>query len=744
MRRFLFFCMGLVSLSILFFFFFSNKAKEPSFQKSDRRRPKVQDKIPFPLEKGDTLAPSLLGVPLQIEKQRKKEEGFLVLKVLGEGGEAATNEPVSFVHVDSLRKDQGWTDRKGEFRVFSKGVFVFQIGGRRYVRKLIPPLLVSEKRDKPPFLVKLKRGGTLQIRLTVIPGGTPFSGSKGLLFFGVSTFGRPSIHWRVHGPYSSDGFLEFLKQKLHASRNSSVSKGFGPKEWIGSVRSFMEWTGISDPRWVPYASKDFFQKDPNPSGLLIWEGLPALPVRWGLQDNKIPLQPSPPFERKEVRQKKKTDGTNMFLFKGRFPTDLSGPIQVNPGERKTFPAKVYTGNGVLVHIPLPPGWEFQRKPVLLYVDRQGDPHHGGAIVVWKGERKGVFQDGRYLFKNLRLHQEKQVFCWIRNRKGTKFQLLRSDPFRFEGGWVDLGSLKPLKGDDSQLELLLDGAEGLVKKELTSLFPITISVILDSFPMGKIKVRPNQSIVFLGARGKSVSFVGNPSGNLFPAHGEEKTKKWAFVKKRPNEILPDMGYLRHLPPEFFLHLKRVVNRNVYLSARVVEGTWPKGTDGEFECQVFPHLSGSLGVNLIIKGDSKNKTIRTTISEDSELLHKIVVAQLRFPKGKGKRPPRVFKGFTTQKGENLFIPLKPSYRIKVFGLGSTKTLFFLQPEKLFKLGLPIRYGMCSDLLKEKDGFKARIPLPLPGRYVLLKDSGDGQGLHLVNTFYLTPSNPEIDLR
>jgi hypothetical protein len=715
-----------------------------------------------------------LGVPIGLEgKERAGRQGILALKLWAEGGGPAAREPVRFLHGESLRLGEGFTDKQGEFRVFEEGTYVFRVGGRKLIRKQLPPVQISASERKssreagkaparPSFLrLKLALGGSLKVFLKTYPKEDPFLDSHGLLFLASASKRKPSVDWRRAGFFSTESFFSFLQGELKARR------GEGRTERKGAAKSLLEKgvyeklllryqkrTGVEEEAWVPYVDPSFLETAPQKDGVLLWRGLPDLPLRWGLLDADLSLKQDPPFEEVGIVMKKGEGekGSPRFSFKGRQPKDLSGRIRLSPGEvRRCYP-KIYGGNGVVVSVPVSEGWSFQVKPLLFDIDQKGDIYKGGAMIVRTPERKGLrLKNGRYSFENLEAGKKKNVYCVLRNAKGTTFLVLKSREFLFEGDWLDLGSLTPLEGEDSVLKVRVEGDP----MEAEALFPLTVRAKISGYPFGKIKVWKDRPLTFLGARGKSFFLVDPLDEELFPATCGMKYRDWKFVRAQENEIKPDMGSITKMGPVQWIHLAPLRLKKISIFARVVDtgGVDFKNRRLGLSVLCYPQALGGEIRNRIEKEGGDSQVFQGEISVDAGIPLQVLIGKFSVHLGGHSGGNfdwdqwRFFSGFTTKISSSATLSLKPLYRVEVLGLkrdAGTRTKYRLKSKELFGKKIPYFAGSPeSSLIPKGKRMVTELPIPLPNTYVLLKVRS-GSKPKVLTTVRILPSNPRVVVR
>ncbi|GEM_PF-3768290 len=689
----------------------------------------------------------LLGVPLLSKGIRHREAGILALKVMDKNGMGAGREPVHFLHAETLRLGKGFTNPQGEFRVFSEGIYLFRVGGFRLVRKILPPVTirrrqVAAKKEKP-LRVRLALGGRLIVSLRTFPKGEPFVKSRGILLLSPREEKALGIHWRRRRDLSSETFLQFAQGFLKSRREQPTQSHkknsfpvFDRTIFQNLLTRYKNWVAIKEEEWIPYVDPSFLLKTPDKKGILDWEGLPNLPLRWGLEDVDVSLNVDPPFRKKEYAVKEDVQGKKTFKYLGSQPKDLSGSFHILSGQKKIFRPKVYSGNGVIVSIPMPKGWEFQTKPVILSLNRVGDPRKGGSIDTWKPERKGNLSSGRFLFPDLETGKTKEIFCWIRNPEKTVFSLLKSKTFVFQGGWKDLGVLAPLRGEDCRLQVLVDGNPKKTKK----LFPLTFHASISGYHMNELSLNPGQGLVIQGARGRSM-LLFNLNEPFFHSdkvkEGKTLTKltrdAWKFVKKKKNEILYNgVTHISHLLPVHIFHLAPRKLRKILIQTRIIgpQGILPKDLLLAPQVEVFPpstvppRLGFLHNLHSNTKGSGRErKRFQGFFILDQEDQPRAFFCRVSVPiKGvNGQRMVRNFSGFTTEVSPPISIDMKPQIRFLIRGLEDFEkknACFFLQPKSLFEKTKDPTWGPGTGVEKTKGSYRTRFPIPVPEEYVLLQ--------------------------
>ena len=709
---------------------------------------------PGSLQAKDPLSGKTLGIPLSSAEGGRKQTGstFLALRVLGESGGTLRGISVKFLHLETLDEGKGWTDEKGEFRVFSAGHYLFQLGGRGYVKEILPPVQVErfdaggqgEERQRKEKLkiVRLKRGGELRVQLLRFSDGAPFQESDALLYLSSRKKGeeRVSIHWRDVPFFSSAPFLSFAKDFLLPRKKQEL----GPKGFQVLLRSFKQWTGIQDEVWLPYVDRSFIVQKPDQEGVVSWKGLPDLPVRWGLKKREFSLQPNPPFEGKEIRVTKERDGGKIFSFRGRMPKDLSGRVKVIPGQVKFFKARVFSQNSVVVSVPKPKQWLFQSPPKIFTVmEESGDRYHGGAMETWGVEQLGKMADGRFVFENLSVGKKKEIDCIVCNPEKTQFSFLNSGTFFFRGGRMDLGSLHPMAGGDVRLRVVVDGGLEKAKKVL----PLTVSIHIQGGPFLKDVSLGSKPLIFQGARGKTFDFLYPSDGRIF--HDAKEGEKWKFVKRGPLDVIPGRKPFLNASSDLVLHLAPLHRVKVPFTMKIVEGEWLKGASKGLTVQSYPTMITNVWGPNFFKVQDAASPLSGYFVEDADQPHRLAVARLELHLGDWnsvKKKVRIFRGYSLSQTPPIFIPLKQCSYVQFIGMKKPDKdgTFFLQPKELFENPLAKeRRALATTLMKRGKAYVTFNRIPLPGDYVIWESTPE-KGEVVLKTLRIEKGTTKVDLR
>ena len=330
-----------------------------------------------------------------------------------------------------------------------------------------------------------------------------------------------------------------------------------------------------DPRAEALGEELEWTRSSGADGRVLWEGLPpGSGWRWGLvSEHRMALEPGHEALRVPV-----TSGGLLVIGSGRAPADLSGRIELRPGERTAFELTVRREGSVRGRLPRSGGPSSGPAQVKIYHGVRRPLSDGRTV---EGEELEAFTtsdtSGRFAFEGLAPGTKLLRAYWVEEPLDYRFAALQFElP---DGASVDLGVVLPLVGStvEGVVRLVEAGGGPIGQDELFGTHE-ALPIVLELNTLG----RPHDE------ERRIFEQVGVPLGAPFRLHGVPPGTLHAWAAPAPERwpALLDPGTTRlhrralaelevptHEPLELDLRVERLVERE--LRVRFPAGVEPVG-------------------------------------------------------------------------------------------------------------------------------------------------------------------------